>query len=154
MFSISNEPLDARMLRESLRNPGAGACVTFEGWVRNENEGKTVTRLEYEAYESVAIKEGLKILEAGIERFGLLEAKCVHRVGLLEIGDMAVWVGVISGHRGEAFTACKYIIDEIKHKLPIWKKEFYEDGDSGWVNCEACADRNASALLACRMGVG
>ena len=139
MFSISNEPLDARMLGESLRNPGAGACVTFEGWVRNENEGKTVTRLEYEAYESVAIKEGLKILEAGIERFGLLEAKCVHRVGLLEIGDMAVWVGVISGHRGEAFTACKYIIDEIKHKLPIWKKEFYEDGDSGWVNCEACA---------------
>ena len=139
MFSISNEPLDARMLGESLRNPGAGACVTFEGWVRNENEGKTVTRLEYEAYESVAIKEGLKILEAGIERFGLLEAKCVHRVGLLEIGDMAVWVGVISGHRGEAFTACKYIIDEIKHKLPIWKKEFYEDGDSGWINCEACA---------------
>ena len=139
MFSISNEPLDARMPGESLRNPGAGACVTFEGWVRNENEGKTVTRLEYEAYESVAIKEGLKILEAGIERFGLLEAKCVHRVGLLEIGDMAVWVGVISGHRGEAFTACKYIIDEIKHKLPIWKKEFYEDDDSGWVNCEACA---------------
>lgn len=139
MFSISNEPLDAQTLRESLMNPAAGACVTFEGWVRNENEGKTVTRLEYEAYESVAIKEGLKILEAGIERFGLRDAKCVHRVGLLEIGAMAVWIGVSSGHRGEAFTACKYIIDEIKHKLPIWKKEFYEDGDSGWVNCEACA---------------
>ena len=139
MFSISNEPLDAHKLKESLMNPGAGACVTFEGWVRNENEGKIVTRLEYEAYESLAIKEGLKILDAGIERFGLLDAKCAHRVGLLEIGDMAVWVGVSSGHRGEAFTACKYIIDEIKHKLPIWKKEFYEDGDSGWVNCEACA---------------
>lgn len=140
MFSVSATPLDARSLHETLRNRGAGACVAFEGWVRDNNEGKEVLRLEYEAYEAVAVKEGLKILEEAREKFGLLAAACVHRVGALEIGDLAVWVGVSSGHRGEAFEACRYVIDEVKHRLPIWKKEHYVDGDSGWVNCEACAE--------------
>jgi len=72
-------------------------------------------------------------------RFGLDHAECVHRTGALEIGDVAVWVGVSAAHRGEAFDACRHIIDEIKHRVPIWKKEYYTDGDSGWVNCERCA---------------
>jgi molybdopterin synthase catalytic subunit len=67
-------------------------------------------------------------------------AVCIHRVGILEIGDLAVWVGVSAGHRDEAFKACRYIIDEIKHRVPVWKKEYYSGGDSGWVNCEACAN--------------
>ena len=78
-------------------------------------------------------------LRAAIEMHGVAHALCVHRVGALEIGELAVWVGVSSGHRGEAFEACRAIIDEVKHHLPIWKKEHYVSGDSGWVNCEHCA---------------
>lgn len=139
MFLMSSTPLDGSGLKEELMDPAAGACVIFEGWVRNENEGKEVRRLEYEGYEVMAVKEGTKVIDEAREKFGLLEATCVHRVGHLDIGEMAVWVGVSSGHRAEAFRACEYIIDEIKHRLPIWKKEYYADGDSGWVNCEACA---------------
>ena len=80
-----------------------------------------------------------KVLAEAQARFPFLEARCVHRVGLLEIGECAVWIGVAAKHRDEAFKACRYIIDEIKVRLPIWKKEHYADGDSGWVNCERCA---------------
>ncbi len=72
-------------------------------------------------------------------KYPILLADCVHREGLLELGECAVWVGVTSAHRDEAFAACHYIIDEVKIRLPIWKKEFYVSGDSGWVNCERCA---------------
>ncbi|MCC6695631.1 MAG: ThiF family adenylyltransferase [Candidatus Hydrogenedentes bacterium] len=136
MFALSTSPIDARALQDAMRRPEAGAFVCFEGWVRNTNEGRTVTLLEYEAFEAVACSEGSHILHEARERFGLLDARCAHRVGALAIGDMAVWVGVVSGHRGEAFAACRYIIDEVKKRVPIWKKEHYSDGDSGWVNCE------------------
>jgi molybdopterin synthase catalytic subunit len=68
-----------------------------------------------------------------------VHAACVHRVGDLRVGELAVWVGVSAPHRDEAFRACRYIIDEVKHRVPIWKKEHYVNGDSGWVNCERCA---------------
>lgn len=139
MFQIVDTAIDGNALKRQLENTQAGACVTFEGWVRDNNEGKDVLRLEYEAYASVAEKEGLRILDEARAKFGLSNAICVHRVGELAIKDIAVWVGVSSGHRGEAFDACRYIIDEVKHRLPIWKKEHYTDGNSGWVNCEACA---------------
>lgn len=140
MFSLSDHPLDASALTDSLRNPAAGGFVSFEGWVRNENEGKTVHRLDYEAYAAMAEKEGRVIVREAIERYGLSGALCVHRVGELGIGDMAVWVGACAAHRGEAFEACRYIIDQVKVRVPIWKKEHYQDGDSGWVNCERCAE--------------
>lgn len=139
-FELSDTPLDAEQLKNSLRDPGAGGFVSFEGWVRNENEGRTVKRLEYEAYPAMAEKEGQRIVSDAIQRFGLTSALCVHRTGSLEIGDMAVWVGASSPHRGEAFEACRFIIDQIKVSVPIWKKEHYTDGDSGWVNCERCAE--------------
>ena len=139
MVEITNKTIDTSFLQRSLENPGAGGYCAFEGWVRNENEGHTVERLEYEAYEPLAIAEGEKVLAEARQRFPYLEARCVHRVGLLEIGECAVWVGVAAKHRDEAFKACRYIIDEIKHRLPIWKKEHYVNGDSGWVNCERCA---------------
>jgi adenylyltransferase/sulfurtransferase len=138
-FVLSHEPLDAERFRQELADPAAGGYASFEGWVRDHNEGRRVRRLEYEAFESLAIKEGARIVEEAIRRFGVARAACVHRVGDLGIGEMAVWVGVSSAHRGEAFAACRYIIDEVKHRLPIWKKEHYTDGDSGWVNCERCA---------------
>lgn len=136
MFSMSPEPIEPEALKRNLSDDGAGACVIFEGWVRNTNEGKSVLKLEYEGYEALAKKEGMKILDEVKEKFELKAAHCVHRVGHLEIGELAVWVGVSSGHRGEAFDACRFVIEEVKHRLPIWKKEHYVEGDSGWVNCE------------------
>jgi molybdopterin synthase catalytic subunit len=139
MMQVTNDPIDPAALARTLANPGAGGYCAFEGWVRNENEGHEVERLEYEAYEPLAVVEGEKVLAEAREKFPFLEARCVHRVGLLDIGECAVWIGVASAHRDEAFKACRYIIDQIKVRLPIWKKEHYVNGDSGWVNCERCA---------------
>ncbi len=139
MFEIAEKAIDPAALRAALADPAAGAYCGFEGWVRNHNEGQEVLRLEYEVYSPLAISEGRRILAEAKEQFPHLRAGCVHREGLLEIGDCAVWVGVTSPHRDEAFRACRYIIDAIKHRLPIWKKEHYVSGDSGWVNCERCA---------------
>jgi molybdopterin synthase catalytic subunit len=140
MFAISDDSIAVDELRAQVMNPGSGGVCVFEGWVRNENDGRTVQRLEYEVYAPLAIKEGKKVIAEAKQRFPFLAASCVHRSGLLEIGDCAVWVGVSAPHRDEAFKACRYIIDEIKVRLPIWKKEHYVDGDSGWVNCERCAN--------------
>lgn len=139
-FSFSQSALQPESYRAELADPAAGGYTAFEGWVRNHNEGLAVTRLEYEAFESLALKEGERIVQEAVQRFGILKAACVHRVGSLEIGELAVWVGVSSRHRAEAFAACRYIIDEVKHRVPIWKKEHYVNGDSGWVNCERCAE--------------
>jgi len=138
MIELTGDAIDTEKLKDALLNPGAGAYCAFEGWVRNENDGRTVERLEYEAYEPLAMSEGNKVIADALQLYQFLEARCVHRTGLLEIGDLAVWVGVASAHRDEAFKACRYIIDELKVRLPIWKKEHYVDGDSGWVNCERC----------------
>ncbi len=148
MFEISSKPIEPEALRRSLFDDAAGGYCSFEGWVRNRNEGRDVRRLEYEAYEPLAVSEGQKVLEEAMQRFGYLQAGCVHRIGTLEIGELAVWVGVAAAHRDEAFKACRYIIDEIKMRLPIWKKEHYTDGDSGWVNCERCAGHHVHEAAA------
>jgi len=139
MLSVTNKPINPDELRRQLFDPAAGGYCSFEGWVRNLNDGQTVLQLEYEAYEPLAVSEGEKVLREAQDKFPHLQAHCVHRSGLLDIGDCAVWVGVSSPHRDEAFQACRYIIDEVKVRLPIWKKEHYVDGNSGWVNCERCA---------------
>jgi len=144
-FRFSHEPIDEPALRAELADPTCGGYCAFEGLVRNHNEGMQVRHLEYEAFEPLAIKEGERILAEAVARFKVEHASCVHRVGDLAIGDMAVWVGVSAGHRDEAFRACRYIIDEVKHRVPIWKKEHYVNGDSGWVNCERCAAPSAHA---------
>lgn len=137
---ISRTTIDPDQLRHSLADYAAGGYVSFEGWIRNENEGQEVLRLEYEVYEPLAVKEGEKIIAEAKAKYPILHADCVHREGLLELGECAVWVGVAAAHRDEAFSACRYVIDEIKVRLPIWKKEHYVNGDSGWVNCERCAE--------------
>jgi sulfur-carrier protein adenylyltransferase/sulfurtransferase len=138
-FAFSTLPIDTARGREALADPACGGYATFEGWVRDHNEGRAVRRLEYEAYAALAEREGERIVAEAIARYGVQHAACVHRIGDLDLGEMAVWVGVSSRHRAEAFAACRYIIDEVKHRVPIWKKEHYVDGDSGWVNCERCA---------------
>lgn len=144
-FEIRTDPIDPDALKRALAAEQAGACVTFEGWVRNLNEGEAVEALEYEAHAPVAIDEAEKVLTEARERFDVVAVHCVHRVGLLAIGDCAVWVGVSAGHRGAAFDACRYVIDEIKHRLPIWKKEHYTSGVSGWINCATGAARQPGA---------
>lgn len=140
MVKISATGIDVDQLRESLGDPAAGGVCIFEGWVRNQNDGRSVRQLEYEVYEPLAVSEGNRILQEAQNKFPHLKVSCVHRSGLLQIGDCAVWVGVAAPHRDEAFQACRYIIDQVKVRLPIWKKEHYVDGDSGWVNCERCAN--------------
>jgi len=138
-FRFANPPIDTVAARRELLDHGAGGYVSFEGWVRNHNEGQIVTRLEYEAFTELAAKEGERIIAAACAQFPVKHALCIHRIGVLDISDMAVWVGVSSAHRAEAFDACRFIIDEVKHRVPIWKKEHYQNGNSGWVNCERCA---------------
>ena len=139
MFALLDSPLEKINFRQKLTNPRSGAYASFEGWVRDHNEGKQVRFLEYEAYSQLAVSQARSIMLEAREKFEILEIQCVHRVGRLEIGEMAVYVGVSAAHRDAAFKACRYLIDEIKYRLPIWKKEHYTDGDSGWVNCEACS---------------
>ena len=135
MFEILDIPLEKAEWEDSLSDPASGGVVTFEGRVRDYNEGKTVTALSYESYSKLAQSEGGKILAEAQEKFQANHCLCRHRVGKLKVGEIAVKIVVFSGHRKAAFAACQYIIDQIKVRLPIWKKEFYQDGDSGWVHC-------------------
>jgi molybdopterin synthase catalytic subunit len=148
VFQFTRAPIETAALRSELADPGCGGYAAFEGWVRDHNEGERVRHLEYEAYEALAAREGERILAEAVARFGVARVACVHRLGDLCVGELAVWVGVSAPHRDEAFRACRYIIDEVKHRLPIWKKEHYLNGDSGWVNCERCAPGGVAAAAA------
>ena len=139
-FRLSATNLDSAALQHALANARAGACVTFEGWVRNRNEGQPVLSLEYEAYAPLAEKEGARILAEAQDKFALLSAACAHRTGHLQLGELAVWVGVTAEHRSAAFDACRYIIDEAKARLPVWKKEHYASGATAWINCATRGD--------------
>ena len=130
MFQITDQPIE----QPNAPGPSVGAQVALTGWVRNHNEGRTVEALEYEAFNGLAVKEGEKILQEAMERFDVESVLCVHRVGKLQIGDVAVLVACSSAHRQAAFVACQYVIDEVKKRVPIWKKEIYEDGESEWLN--------------------
>ncbi|MCC5793811.1 MAG: molybdenum cofactor biosynthesis protein MoaE [Chromatiales bacterium] len=135
-FSFSHVPLELDELRSLLADPVSGAYAQFEGWVRNHNEGQPVLRLDYQAYEALGVKEGERIIAEACERWPVRQVYCVHRLGELSIGDIAVWVGASAAHRDAAFAACRYVIDEVKDRVPIWKKEHYADGASGWINCQ------------------
>ena len=134
MFRLSDTPIAVGPLREALLARGAGAYASFEGWVRDHNEGRRVLGLVYEAYAALAQAEGAKVLAEARERFAILDAACVHRVGELAVGELAVWVGVSAGHRDAAFGACRFVIDEIKARVPIWKHERYAEGEAGWLH--------------------
>jgi molybdopterin synthase catalytic subunit len=132
----------------AMKNHSAGGYVCFEGWVRNVNHGRDVLSLEYEAYEALAIKEGIRIIDEALNQFQVIDIQVIHTVGHLKLGDLAVWVGVISKHRGPAFDACEYVIDQLKVRVPIWKREHYVDGSSDWVECHECAKFNEESFFA------
>lgn len=141
MFHITSTPITDDLKKQFLPKnfPDCGSLVSFEGLVRNHNEGLAVSSLEYQCFESMALKVGGRILAAAKEKFPIVEAICLHREGHLQVGETAVWVGVYSHHRGEGFEACRFIIDQVKLLVPIWKKEHYVSHPSSWVACHQCA---------------
>lgn len=129
MFLLVRDPIDIQSIKDKLQNPEDGAVVVFEGVVRNNANDRNVRHLEYDAYESMALK---KIEEIGLqakEKFDIRDIAIVHRLGHMEIGECSIVIVVASAHRGPAFDACRFTIDTIKQIVPIWKKEFYEDGE-------------------------
>lgn len=138
MFTLSGKVIDPNSLRCELQRIDAGGFCAFEGWVRDHHLGRGVIRLEYESYGVLAVKQGQSVLAAAMARFDILGARAEHRIGALLPGELAVWVGVCSVHRDQAFLACRYIIDEIKATVPVWKHEFYTDGSDEWVDPTAC----------------
>ncbi|QDH70534.1 molybdenum cofactor biosynthesis protein MoaE [Marilutibacter alkalisoli] len=131
-FRLAADRFDIVPLRDALLDDRAGGYASFEGWVRDHHDGRTVTGLYYEAYAELAQREGEAVVDEALARFDIIDACCVHRHGDLAIGDLAVWVGVSAAHRDAAFAACRFIIDEVKARVPIWKHERYADGDAGW----------------------
>ncbi|MBC2595482.1 molybdenum cofactor biosynthesis protein MoaE [Ruficoccus amylovorans] len=133
-FILSAVPIDVYALRHRMMAPEAGGFCSFEGWVRNHHQGRSVNALAYEAYAPLALKEGRRILREAQRRFAITSACAEHRIGHLIPGELAVWVGVSAAHRDAAFDACRFIIDAIKDTVPIWKHEFYSDGTQTWVD--------------------
>jgi molybdopterin synthase catalytic subunit len=136
MFMLSITPLEGHCLTDKLINPEAGACVFFEGRVRKFSHGREVVMIEYEAAEKPAQNEFRKIVDELKKNHGVFDTCCMHRIGKVRVGETAVWVGVSATHRDAAFAACRYAIDELKKRLPIWKKEHYADGTSEWLGSE------------------
>ncbi len=148
MFDIVAHTIDAAALRRDILDDAAGGLVIFEGLVRDHNEGRAVSALEYEIYEAMARTEAAKIFAEAREQFDVIGLRGAHRFGFLEIGEMAIWVGASARHRAEAFKACRYLIDEIKYRLPVWKKEHYVEGSAEWVDCEGCYHHHHPAFKA------
>lgn len=135
LFQLTNQPIETFI---GSLHPHTGGIVTFEGRVRAVNDDKEVSSLEYVAYPALALHEGHTIINEAIEQFDILGAHAVHRAGHLAIGDIAVWVMSAAIHRREAFEATEYIINAIKARVPIWKKEYYSNGEAIWVRCDRC----------------
>jgi molybdopterin synthase catalytic subunit len=136
MIQLTEQTIDIQNVIASVETGSAGAIDVFIGTVRNNSNSKAVTRLEYEAYESMALKKMHAIAKEAQAKWPVQKVAIVHRKGRLEIGEAAVVVAVSTPHRKAAFEACQFIIDTVKQVVPIWKKEFYEDGEV-WVAAHA-----------------
>jgi molybdopterin synthase catalytic subunit len=132
MAYLFPSPIDLATLIARVESPPYGGVASFLGQVRDHHDGRTVHRLEYSAYGPMAEEECARIVAEAETRWPVRVA-LAHRVGALEIGDTAVAVAAAGAHRDEAFAACRFVIEEVKRRVPIWKKEFYQDGAMGWV---------------------
>lgn len=132
LISITHERLDRDALVAAVSHPGVGGIVIFEGVVRDNARGKQVRYLEYDVYPEMAVQQIREIVAEAEQRWGVERVAVAHRVGRLEIGEASVIIAVASPHRGEAFDACRYIIDTLKTTVPIWKKEVATNGEE-WV---------------------
>lgn len=133
MIRITDRAIDPSAVLEQVGALSDGAQILFLGTVRNHNEGRSVDGLRYEAYPEMAISVLEEIVAEARERFGGPRVAVVHRIGTLDIGDVAVAVAVSAPHRGEAFDAARYVMEELKQRLPVWKEERYVGGEREWV---------------------
>lgn len=133
MIAVVEQPIDVGAVLEAVEGPGEGAAVLFVGRVRDHTGDKTVTHLEYECYAEMALAEMSALVDEARDRHGALKVALVHRVGRLQIGEAAVAIAVGSGHRPEAFAACRWLIDTLKQRVPIWKQEWDDQGGS-WIS--------------------
>jgi molybdopterin synthase catalytic subunit len=134
MIQLTNEPIDHNALTEMVRRPGAGAVVTFLGTVRDLTGEQATVALDYDAYPQMAERKLAEIEAEARSRWPIGEIALVHRLGHLDIGDVSVAVAVSCPHRHQAFDACRFAIDQIKERVPIWKKENWADGRTKWVH--------------------
>lgn len=132
---IVRDRVDVAALEAGVADPAAGAICTFVGTTREDNAGRRVIRLEYEAYESMALSEMCKLAEEAGRRWKIVRIAITHRIGIVEIGETSVAIAVSAPHRAEAFEACRFAIDRLKESVPIWKKEYFEGGEI-WVGCQ------------------
>lgn len=140
-FAITFAPLSLSEVYSLADDPGNGAVVVMSGTVRNQTEGKPVVALEYQAYEPMALHVFQQIASQIRDRWPEVKRVVIHhRTGRLEIGEISVLVAIGCPHRSEAFEACRYAIDTLKHTAPIWKKEIWADGSSSWVSIGACEE--------------
>jgi molybdopterin synthase catalytic subunit len=128
VVALQHQPIDAAELIRRVRGSEDGAIVSFDGFVRNHSHGRATKYLEYEAYEPMALGKMKDIVSQLHERYAIHRVAMVHRLGHLEVGETSVFIAVSAAHRGAAFDACRHAIDTLKKTVPIWKKEFFEDG--------------------------
>jgi MoaE-MoaD fusion protein len=126
--AIIREPIAAQQIADSMKAGEDGAIIVFEGIVRNHSRGRRTLYLDYEAYESMAFSEMQRLSQAALERFAVRDVRLVHRLGRLQVGETSILVAVAAAHRAAAFEACRWLIDTLKKTVPIWKKEYFEDG--------------------------
>jgi molybdopterin synthase catalytic subunit len=134
-ITIGRALIDVAALEREVADPAAGAIVSFTGTTRRDNAGRKVLRLEYEAYEPMALSEMRKLASEAIAKWKIVRIAIAHRVGVVEIGETSVAIAVSAAHRGEAFEACRFAIDRLKEVVPIWKKEHFEGGEI-WIGCQ------------------
>lgn len=132
MFRVTDEPLDANEAAAAVADPAAGAIDLFLGVVRNENLGRSVQYLEYEAYPAMAERLMAEVADEAKARFGLIKVAILHRTGRLEIGETSLVVAISCAHRAESFEGGRWLVDEIKKRIPVWKKEVWTDGEE-WI---------------------
>jgi molybdopterin synthase catalytic subunit len=137
--AIVTRPIDVGALLEEVASPANGATALFTGSVRETNDGRSVTGIDYDAYEAMASEELAKIVAETCDRFNTTHVVAVHRIGSLALGEVSVAIAVGHGHRAPAFDAARHVIEEIKLRLPIWKQELYVDGTRGWVDARVSA---------------
>jgi molybdopterin synthase catalytic subunit len=136
MFRVTNQPLNLQELVDYVTDPEAGAITTFIGTTRNNNEGRKVIALDYEAYPEMAEKELVRLGEEAKNKWQICRMAIVHRIGPVQITEPSVMIAVSAAHREAAFAACRFAIEEIKRTVPIWKKEVYEGGEV-WIGTQS-----------------
>ena len=132
MIRVQVEDFDVGALLEAVKSPSSGCAVSFVGTVRDTSRGREISRMSIEVYEDMARSQLEAIRAETLEKYGVDQVVVIHRYGDLDVGDNIVYIGVAAGHREEGFAACRYVIEELKKRVPIWKKEFTPDGEV-WV---------------------